>query len=188
MFDGDAFRKFIDEAAAQLGGLDVLVSNVTGGNEAGDAGWVSQFNGNVLAAVHGVEACTPYLEKSGSGSIIMIATTAAVEFFISAGPYSAMKAALLNYSGALACELAAKGIRVNAVSPGPIFIAGGAWDNVKQNMPEMYESTVAQIPFGRMGSAAEVATQVALLASPLSGFTSGTNVVIDGSFTRRIQY
>lgn len=124
--DGDAFKAFIDEAAAELGGLDIFVSNVSGGNAAGDEGWINQFNGNILTAVHGVEACKPHLEKSDNGNIVMISTTAAVEQFMSAGPYNAMKAALLNYSGALAHELAPMGIRVNAVSPGPIFIEGGS--------------------------------------------------------------
>lgn len=186
--DGDAFKAFIDKAAGELGGLDIFVSNVSGGNAAGDEGWINQFNGNILTAVHGVEACTPYLEKSDNGNIIFISTTAALEQFMNAGPYNAMKAALLNYSGALAHELAPKGIRVNAISPGPIFIEGGAWDMIKQNMAALYDSTVAQIPLGRMGTAEEVAAQIALLASPRAGFTSGTNVVIDGSFTKRIQY
>jgi 3-oxoacyl-[acyl-carrier protein] reductase len=188
VLDGDAFKAFINDAAEELGGLDIFVSNVSGGNAAGDEGWINQFNGNILSAVHGVEATTPHLEKSSNGSIIMISTTAAVEQFMNAGPYNAMKAALLNYSGALAHELAPKGIRVNAVSPGPIFIEGGAWDMIKKNMTALYDSTVAQIPLGRMGTADEVAVQVALLASPRGGFTSGTNVVIDGSFTKRIQY
>lgn len=188
VLDGDAFKAFIDEAAAELGGLNIFVSNVSGGNAPGDEGWISQFNGNILAAVHGVEACTPHMEKSGDGSIIMISTTAAVEQFMNAGPYNAMKAGLLNYSGALAHELAPKGIRVNAVSPGPIMIEGGAWDMIQKNMAALYDSTVAQIPLGRMGTADEVAAQITLLASPRAGFTSGTNVVIDGSFTKRIQY
>lgn len=186
--DGDAFKGFIDEAAGELGGLDIFVSNVSGGNAAGDQGWINQFNGNILSAVHGVEATTPHLAASSNGSIIMISTTAALEQFMNAGPYNAMKAALLNYSGALAHELAPKGIRVNAVSPGPIFIEGGSWDMIKQNMTALYDSTVGQIPLGRMGTADEVAVQVAVLASPRSGFTSGTNVVVDGSFTKRIQY
>lgn len=186
--DGDAFKAFIDKAASELGGLDIFVSNVSGGNAAGDEGWINQFNGNILTAVHGVQACTPYLEKSSNGNIVMISTTAALEQFMNAGPYNAMKAALLNYSGALAHELAPKGIRVNAVSPGPIFIEGGSWDMIKKNMTALYDSTVKQIPLGRMGTADEVAAQVALLASPRAGFTSGTNVVIDGSFTKRIQY
>ncbi len=107
---------------------------------------------------------------------------------MNAGPYNATKAALLQYSGALAHELAPKGIRVNSVSPGPIFIEGGSWDMIKQNMAALYDSTVAQIPLGRMGTADEVAVQVAVLASPRGGFTSGTNVIVDGSMTQRIQF
>ncbi|MGI9322934.1 MAG: SDR family NAD(P)-dependent oxidoreductase, partial [Pseudomonadales bacterium] len=62
--DADAFKAFVDKAAGELGGLDIFVSNVTGSNAPGDEGWISQFNGNILTAVHGVEACKPYLEKS----------------------------------------------------------------------------------------------------------------------------
>jgi 3-oxoacyl-[acyl-carrier protein] reductase len=82
---------------------------------------------------------------------VMISTTAALEKFISAGPYNAMKAALLNYSGALSQDLAAKGIRVNAVSPGPIMIEGGAWDMIKKGMAPFYEATLAQVPMGTHG-------------------------------------
>ena len=57
-----------------------------------------------------------------------------------------------------------------------------------RGMTAFYDSTVAQIPLGRMGTAEEVAAQAALLISPLGGFTTGTNVVIDGGLTKRIQY
>jgi len=186
--DGDAFSAWIGEAAEELGGLDIFVSNVSGSNAPGDEGWKSQFDYNIMSAVHGVQASLPYLEKSSNGNIIMISTTAALEHFMNAGPYNAMKAGLLNYSGALAQELGAKGIRVNAISPGPIFIEGGAWDNIKTHMTAFYDSTLAQIPLGRMGSADEVAAQIALLVSPRGGFTTGTNVVIDGGLTKRIQF
>jgi 3-oxoacyl-[acyl-carrier protein] reductase len=186
--DGDAFKAWIAEAAEELGGLDIFVSNVSGANAQGDEGWKSQFDYNIMSAVHGVEACLPYLEKSSNGNVVMISTTAALEHFMSAGPYNAMKAALLNYSGALSQELGTKGIRVNAVSPGPIFIEGGSWDTIKTHMTAFYDSTLAQIPLGRMGAADEVAAQVALLASPRGGFTTGTNVVIDGGLTKRIQF
>lgn len=186
--DGDAFKAFIDKAAEALGGLDIFVSNVSGSNAQGDAGWKSHFDYNVMSAVHGVEGCKPYLEKSDNGNVVMISTTAALEHFINAGPYNAMKAGLLNYSGALAQELGASGIRVNSVSPGPIYIEGGSWNMIKDNMTPFYDATLAQIPLGRMGTAEEVAAQVALLASPRGGFTTGTNVVIDGGLTKRIQY
>ena len=186
--DGDAFKAWIGDVAEEMGGIDIFVSNVSGSNAPGDEGWQSQFDYNVMSAVHGVQACLPHLEKSDNGNIIMISTTAALEHFMSAGPYNAMKAGLLNYSGALAQELGPKGIRVNAISPGPIFIKGGSWDMIKEKMTEFYDSTVKNIALGRMGTADEVAAQVALLASPRGGFTTGTNVVIDGGLTKRIQF
>ena len=186
--NGDQLKGWITEAAAALGGVDILVSNVSGGNAPGEAGWRSNFEHDMLGAVRSVEASLPYLSKSKNGNIVMISTTAALEKFISAGPYNAMKAALLNYSGALSQDLAPKGIRVNAVSPGPIMIEGGAWDMIKKGMAPFYEATLAQVPMGRMGTADEVAAQVVFLTSPRAGFTTGTNVVIDGGITKRIQY
>jgi 3-oxoacyl-[acyl-carrier protein] reductase len=99
-----------------------------------------------------------------------------------------MKGAMIQYAGALAQDLGAKGIRVNSICPGPIFIEGGAWDNIKKHMTPFYEQTVANVPLGRLGSAEEVAAQIALLASPRGGFTTGANLVIDGGFTKRIQF
>ena len=96
--------------------------------------------------------------------------------------------ALALTGGALAQDLGPKGIRVNSICPGPIFIEGGSWDQIKQHMTPFYEQTVGQIPLGRLGSAEEVAAQVALLASPLGAFTTGSNLVIDGGFTKRIQF
>jgi len=185
---GDQLKTWINESAEALGGIDILVSNVSGGNAPGEAGWRSNFEHDMLGAVRSVEASLPYLSKSKNGNIVMISTTAALEKFISAGPYNAMKAALLNYSGALSQDLAPKGIRVNAVSPGPIMIEGGAWDMIKKGMAPFYEATLAQVPMGRMGTADEVAAQVVFLTSPRAGFTTGTNVVIDGGITKRIQY
>lgn len=142
----------------------------------------------MLGAVRMVEGSMEHLEASDNASVILISTTAALEKFMQAGPYNALKAALLNYNGALSQDLAPKGIRVNAVSPGPIFIEGGSWDQIKQHMTAFYDATIADIPMGRMGTAEEVAAQVAFLASPLAGFTTGTNVVIDGGITKRIQF
>ncbi len=186
--DGDALKTWVTAAADALGGIDTIVSNVSGGNSPGEAGWRANFEHDMLGAVRLVESGLPHLKKSDNASIVMIATTAALEKFIAAGPYNAMKAALLQYAGALAQDLAPKGIRVNAVSPGPIFVAGGAWDMIKEKMAPLYDSTLAEIPLGRMGSAQEVADQVALLASPRGAFTTGANVVIDGGITKRIQY
>ena len=185
----ESMQSWVDHCAATLGGIDIFISNVSaGGADASEDGWRANFEVDMLATWRGVQLAVPHLEKSSAGSIVVISSTAALEAFAGAVPYGALKAALLNYSGNLAQDLAPKGIRVNAVSPGPIFIDGGAWDNIKQAMPEIYEGTVAAIPMGRMGSAAEVADAVAFLASPRSSFTTGTNMVLDGGFTKRLQF
>ena len=186
--DGDALKAWIDASAEALGGIDTIVSNVSGGGAQGEEAWRRHLEYDMLGAVRMVEGAMSHLEASNNGNVILISTTAAVEKFMGAGPYNALKAALLNYNGALSQELAPKGIRVNAVSPGPIFIEGGAWDNIKQHMTAFYDATVADIPLGRMGTAEEVAAQIALLVSPRGGFTTGTNVVIDGGLTKRIQF
>jgi 3-oxoacyl-[acyl-carrier protein] reductase len=186
--NGDALKNWVEASADALGGIDCLVSNVSGGNAQGEAGWRANFEHDVLGTVRLVEATMPFLEKSDNASIVMISSTAALEKFIGANAYNAMKGAMIQYAGALAQDLGPKGIRVNSICPGPIFIEGGAWDNIKKHMTPFYEQTVANVPLGRLGSAQEVAAQIALLASPRGGFTTGANLVIDGGFTKRIQF
>jgi 3-oxoacyl-[acyl-carrier protein] reductase len=187
--DSVALSQWVNTCADTLGGIDGIVINASaGGADVEESGWRQNFETDVLATWHFCNAAIPHLEKSSSGSIVALSSTAAVEAFAGPVPFGAMKAAMLNYIGNLAHQLAPQGIRVNSVSPGPIFVEGGAWDKLKQAMPEVYESVHAGIPMGRMGSSSDVATQIALLISPLSGFTTGTNVVIDGCFTKRLQF
>jgi len=186
--DADAYRAFLTSAAQRLGGCDVFVSNVSGGNAPGEAGWRANFEFDVMGAVRGVEALMPALEASKNANVVFISTTAALEHFIGASAYGAMKAALITYGSNLAVDLAPKGIRVNTVSPGPIFIEGGAWNYIRDNMKSLYDSTLAQIPAGRLGRAEEVAHAVAMLVSPHGGFMTGTNTVVDGGFTKRVQF
>ena len=187
--DSASLEAWIKACAEALGGVDGFVANVSaGGADNEESGWRSNFEADVLASWKAVNAVKPYLEASDCGAIVSIGSTASLEAFAGAVPYGAMKAALLNYFGNLAQELAPAGIRVNSVSPGPIYFKGGAWEDIRAAMPEIYDGTVANIPAGRMGSPEEVCVQVALLLSPLSGYTSGTNVVIDGGFTKRIQF
>lgn len=185
----ESLRKWVAGCAEQLGGIDIFVVNASaGGADVEESGWRRNFETDVLATWRGVNAVLPYLEKSSAASIIMLSSTAALEKFAGAVPFGAMKAAMLNYAGNLAHDLAPKGIRVNSVSPGPVFVEGGAWDQIKANAPEVYDAVLGAIPLGRMGTAAEVANQVAFLASPLSGYTTGANVVMDGCYTQRLNY
>lgn len=188
--DGAALRGFVDAAAAELGGLDVVVSNVSagGGGRTTPEQWQANFQLDLMAPYHLVEAAAPHLEAAGGGAIVMISSTAALETFSVPQPYNVMKAGLINYAKNLSQALAPKGIRVNAISPGPIWAEVGGWAYLKKNMPEFYEKTVASIPVGRMGTVEEVAACVAFLSSPLVGYLTGANLVVDGGFTKRVQY
>jgi 3-oxoacyl-[acyl-carrier protein] reductase len=76
---------------------------------------------------------------------------------------------------------------VNAVSPGNIYFEGGIWQSVEQNMPDLYKTALSLNPTGRMGTPEEIGRGIVFLASPASGFTTGTNLVIDGALTRGVQ-
>lgn len=189
MANNEAYRAWVARAAERLGGCDIFVCFASaGGGPANEERWQAAFELDLLATWRGIDAALPALEKSGSGAIVVVSTTVAIEPAFGPQPYAALKAAVTNYAGAMAQSLAPKGVRVNTVSPGPIFIEGGSWDKIKAGRPELYEKTVGQVPLGRLGEAGEVASAVAFLASPLSAFTTGTNLVIDGGMTRRVQH
>ncbi len=187
--DGDAYKGWLERAANALGGCDIFVANVSaGGGFDSEKNWVKSFEVDVLHTVRGCETLMPYLEKTGAGSIVIIASTNALETFGVPQAYNAMKAALITYSKQLSQHVGKKGVRVNSVSPGPIYFDGGAWELVKGTMPKLYDWAIRQIPSGRMGSPEEVARVVAFVASPAASLITGSNIVADRGFTKRVQF
>ena len=186
--DGDALRSFVQEAGAALGGLDIVVCNASAGGGMGDSAWKASVEVDLLGSARTAEAAVPMLEQSDVGSIIFISSTAALEFLGVAQPYNAVKAGILAHSSDLSQALAPKGIRVNAVSPGPIYFEGGNWEMIKNAMPAMYEQALAQCAIGRMGQPEEVARVVVFLASPAASLITGANLVADGGFTKRVAF
>jgi 3-oxoacyl-[acyl-carrier protein] reductase len=178
--DSDAYRTFIRDAAAELGGLDILVQNTTGGGGPDEAGWERNFQVDLMGAVHGVDVATPYLERSGHGSIVFIGSISAIESSGDPGPYAPFKAAVLAYTNNLGQALGAKGIRVNTVSPGSIYFEGGVWAQIEKETPAFFQRVVKRIPFGRCGTPEEVARVVAFVASPAASWITGTNIIVDG--------
>jgi 3-oxoacyl-[acyl-carrier protein] reductase len=183
--DEQAVAGFVETAAGQLGGLDVVVSNVSAGGLKGPDQWRISFQADLLAFVRLAEAAVPH-----AAAIVVIGTTSAFDTLppTSANSYAALKAAVLEHASGLGHALAPKGIRVNTVSPGPIDFPGGAWDKLHEGRPEFYETIRSRIPLGRLGRAEEVARAVTFLASPAASFCTAVNLVVDGGFVSRVQF
>lgn len=186
--DAAGLARWVADAAEQLGGLDIVVSNVSAlAIPDSEESWRASFEVDLMGAVRLVTAAMPHLLTSDAAVILAISSVSGREIDFAAGPYGTMKAALVHYIQGLAHQLAGQGIRANTISPGNTFFEGGVWDQIKAGNPELYAAALALNPTGRMGTPQEMARAVVFLASPLSSFTSGTNLVVDGALTRGIQ-
>lgn len=191
--DGEAYPAWIESSAKALGGLDIFVSNVSKGpTTAGEEGWRGMFEADMIGAVRGVETALPFLRESDAAAIVLISSISGVMSKPLVAPgilaYGSMKAALIAYGAQISKQLAPEGIRVNMVSPGPIYFEGGPWDMIRQHLPEAYDAALEQCVIGRLGTPEEVADAVAFLASPVSSFTTGQNLHVDGGYMQHVAF
>ena len=187
--DPEALKGWIAEAASELGGIDIVVANVSAlAIGADETSWKQSFETDMMGCVRMVEAAKPFLEASKAAAIVSISSVSGREIDFAAGPYGAFKAALIHYTQGLAYQLAGKGIRANTVSPGNTYFDGGVWNQIKDGNPELYKTALALNPTGRMGTPQEMANAVVFLASPAASFITGTNLVVDGALTRGVQF
>lgn len=187
--DGPALEAWVRDAGDELGGLDILIPNVSAlavGNDL--AAWRAGFETDLMGSVRAVDAAMPLLERSDAGAIVIISSVSGREIDFAAGPYGAFKAALIHYAQGLAYRLAAKGIRANTVSPGNTYFENGVWHRIEREVPELFAQALALNPTGRMGRPEEMARAAVFLASPAASFITGTNLVVDGALTRGVQF
>lgn len=186
--DKVALEAWVKASAEALGGIDIVIGNVSALAVADDeAAWQAGFDTDMMHCVRLVNTAMPWLEASKAASITLISSVSGRETDFTGPAYGAFKAALVHYSHGLACKLAPKGIRANAVSPGNTYFPGGIWQKIETGNPELFATALGLNPMGRMASPEEIARGVVFLASPASSFTSGTNLVIDGALTKGVQ-
>lgn len=179
-------ERFVEESAAALGGVDLVVANVGGTAGAGlleatPEDWVRTFDLNLFHAVRAIRAAVPHMERRGGGSAVTISSISGWKPAPRA-QYGAAKAGEIFLAGALAWELAPQRIRVNTVSPGSILFPGGGWERFRARDPERFaEFERREFPWGRLGTAEEVADAVVFVLSERARWINGTNLAVDGA-------
>jgi 3-oxoacyl-[acyl-carrier protein] reductase len=179
-------QRIVAEVLSTFGRLDILVCNVGSGrsvppgNETAEE-WQRIFALNLWSSTNSVEAARDALVAS-KGVIVCISSICGLEVIPGAPvTYSAAKAALHTYVRGIAQPLGKQGVRINAVALGNILFDGSVWSRkLAEDTPAVQAMLENNVALGRLGAPADVANLVAYLASPLSGFASGSVWTLDG--------
>ncbi|HEY8428258.1 MAG TPA: SDR family oxidoreductase [Sandaracinaceae bacterium] len=172
--------RIVERALSELGGIDILVNNAAHQaafhdiDEISDEEWELTFRVNIHAMFYLTKAAVPHMHPGGA--IINTTSINADTPSPSLLAYATTKGAIQNFTAGLAQLLAGKGIRVNAVAPGPIWtplIPSTLGD-------DSVESFGQQVPMKRPGQPAELATTYVMLADPLSSYVSGATIAVTG--------
>lgn len=190
--DGAGLKAWVEKAAGELGGIDILVSNAGAMAQGLDPeSWDANYKLDVLGAVNAFHAAKPHLEKAaqekGDAAFVIISSVSSV-IADNASSYGPIKAALVHMAKGLARQYAAKKIRTNVVSPGMVYFKGGIWNMVETNSPDYFKQAMARNPTGRAATPEEVASAAVFLASPRSSYTTGVSLYVDGAISNRVNF
>jgi 3-oxoacyl-[acyl-carrier protein] reductase len=175
-----AGRAFAAEVAAALGAVDILFNNA-GSNIKKPFHDITEVDFDAVVDVHlkgmffMAQAVYPAMVARGRGCIINVASQLGIKGAPESAPYCAAKAGIAGFTRALAWEAAPRGVRVNAIAPGPIDT-----DLVRRNPEEWRRAFAARLPAGRFGRPEEIAATALLLAGPQGGFYVGATLSPNG--------
>ena len=192
--DEDAVQALLDEVVAAHGGVDVVFANAGFAAVPGfrfkdgqtfdtieRSDWDRVLGVNLTGVMHTMRSAARVMKTQRSGRIVVTASNAGLRIEpMACYGYHASKAAVIHLVRAAALELAAHGILVNAVCPGPFYgtlIGGGVTEHPTEELKQLWETL---IPLGRMAHPDELKGVVLLLASPASSFITGSALVVDG--------
>lgn len=186
--DISAAKQLVTDVVDRRGGIDVLflnagIAHFVPTSDFDEALYDRLFAINVKGPFFTMQAALPHLNPGAS--VIVNTSVVWQKGMPGSGPYAATKAALRSYVRVWAAELAERGVRVNAVSPGPIETPIYA----KMGMPPAQldafgQQIVSSVPLGRFGTPQEIAEAVRFLASPAASYINGVELAVDGGFTQ----
>jgi NAD(P)-dependent dehydrogenase (short-subunit alcohol dehydrogenase family) len=195
---GSDVQDAVSEIATSLGRPSIVVNNAGIAGRVGlpftrleQADWTSVWDVNVIGMFNVSKAAVPYLKEATNAAIVNIASVSGRTGFQTSPPYSASKAAVINFTQVMARDLAGEGIRVNAVCPGMVLTpfyqaqrlaAAEADPSLADVSDEQYfeEKARSLIPLGRGQTPAEVANTVCFLASDAASAITGQSLNVDG--------
>ena len=185
-------RNTLADIRQTWGRLDCLVANIGSGRgpvgwELNETEWFNLFELNLWASLRLATEALPEMVNSGQGSVVLIASIVGKESTPAPLPYSAAKAALINFSKNLSRQTGQHNVRVNCVAPGNVLFPGGSWENhLKERNEEVLSYIHSEVPLRRFGRPEEIADLIVFLSSDRASYITGTCVVADGGQTRSI--
>jgi len=185
-------KKVLSNIRERWGQLDCLVANI--GNGRGPVGWDVQesdwdrlFDENLWGSLRLIKEVLLDMTRARQGSIVLVASIVGVESTSAPLPYSAAKAALVNYGKNLARQVGPYNVRVNCVAPGNILFPGGSWErHLSERRDEVLQHINAEVPLQRFGRPEEIADLIVFLSSERAAFITGACMVADGGQTRSL--
>ena len=184
--------EFFDRTVAEYGRLDILVNNAGVGQDVApvvhltDQEWARVLGVTLTGTFYCCRAAARIMERQGSGCIVNIVSINGQNPAALVAAYNVAKAGVISLTKTLALELAAYGVRVNAVSPGPVYtefnktIMAQRCQTLNLTEDQMIERIRSAIPLGRWGEPADIARSVAFLCSPAASWITGEVLRVSG--------